>query len=128
MKKILHRVIKLRIYPNESQIQIIEQTLGTLRFLYNHYLSFNKQLYLSYKNGKVDKGFIGRMKYYKDIYPRLKEEYPWISECSDKCSRQGVLDEAEDAIRISLKVNQVFLNSSLRKEIQLNPISLRRKV
>ena len=37
----MHKVIKLRIYPNESQTQIIEQTLGTLRFLYNKYLEYN---------------------------------------------------------------------------------------
>lgn len=32
------KVIKLRIIPNDNQIDIIEQTLGTLRFIYNQYL------------------------------------------------------------------------------------------
>jgi len=115
----MHKVIKLRIYPNESQIQIIEQTLGTLRFLYNHYLAFNKQLYLAYKNNKVSKGFIGRMKYYKDIYPKLKEEYPWIPECSDKCSRCGLLIEAEDAYKRFFKGLSNFPRFKSKKK---NPV------
>ena len=95
----MHKVIKLRIYPNAEQIQIIEQTLGTLRFLYNKYLEYNAKLYQAYKDALVNKGFMGRMKFYKHIYPKLKKEYPWIPESSDKCSRQGVLDEAELAYK-----------------------------
>jgi hypothetical protein len=33
----MHKIIKLRVYPNEAQTLIIEQTLGTLRYLYNKY-------------------------------------------------------------------------------------------
>ena len=85
----MHKVIKLRIYPNEEQIQIIEKTLGTLRFLYNKYLEYNSKLYQAYNDGLVDKGFMGRMKFYKHIYPKLKKEYTWIPECSDKCLPQA---------------------------------------
>ena len=94
----MHKVIKLRIYPNEEQTQIIEQTLGTLRFLYNKYLEFNKN-FQSYYKGKIRKAIIGRRLYYKYIYPKLKEECPWIHEYSDKCARQGLLDEAELAYK-----------------------------
>ena len=114
-----HKVIKLRIYPNESQIQIIEQTLGTLRFLYNKYLEYNGKLYQAYKDGLVDKGFMGRMKFYKHIYPKLKEEYPWISECSDKCSRQGVLDDAENTYKRFFKGVSDFPNFKSKKK---NPV------
>ena len=55
----LHKVIKLRIYPNEKQMQIIERTLGTLRFLYNKYLEFNTKLYQAYKDGLVNIKFMG---------------------------------------------------------------------
>lgn len=114
-----HKVIKLRIYPNENQIQIIEQTLGTLRFLYNKYLEYNAKLYQAYSNGLVDKSFIGRMKFYKHIYPKLKEEYHWISECSDKCSRQGILDEAERAYKRFFKGKSGFPKFKSKKE---NPV------
>ena len=115
----MHKVIKLRIYPNEDQIQIIEQTLGTLRFLYNKYLEYNIKLYQAYQDGLVDKGFIGRMKFYKYIYPKLKEEYPWIPECSDKCSRQGVLDEAELAYKRFFKGLSSFPRYKSKKR---NPV------
>jgi putative transposase len=95
----MHKVIKLRIYPNKDQIQIIEQTLGTLRFLYNQYLDYNAKLYQAYKDGLVDRGFISKFSFYKEIYSKLKKEYPWIPECSDKCSRQGVLIDAELAYK-----------------------------
>ena len=94
-----HKVIKLRIYPNKDQIQIIEQTLGTLRLLYNQYLEYNGKLYQAYKDGLVDRGFTSRISFYKHNYPKLKKEYPWIPECSDKCARQGILDDAELAYK-----------------------------
>ena len=115
----MHKVIKLRIYPNEEQTQIIEQTLGTLRFLYNKYLEYNCKLYQAYKDGLVDKGFIGRMKFYKHIYPKLKVEYPWIPECSDKCSRQGLLIEAQDAYKRFFKGTSNFPKFKSKKK---NPV------
>ena len=113
------QVIKLRIYPNAEQSQIMEQTLGTLRFLYNKYLEYNGKLYQAYKDGLVDKGFIGRMKFYKHIYPKLKVEYPWIPECSNKCSRQGLLIEAELAYKNFFKGKSNFPKFKSKKK---NPV------
>ena len=104
----MYRVIKLRICPNEEQTKIIEQTLGTLRFLYNKFLDYNDKLYQAYQDGLVDKGFMGRMKFYKQIYPKLKDKYPWIPDTSDKCSRVGVLDEAELAYKNFFKGKSGF--------------------
>ena len=117
----MHKVIKLRIYPNEEQTQIIDQTLGTLRFLYNKYLDYNAKLYQAYKEGLVDKGFISRMSFYKHIYPKLKVEYPWIPECSDKCSRQGILDEAELAYKNFFKDKSKFGHPKFKSK-KRNPV------
>jgi len=115
----MYKVIKLRIYPNKDQIQIIEQTLGTLRFLYNQYLSYNELLYEAYLDKRVDKGFIGRMKFYKKIYPLLKEKYPWIHETSNKDARQGILDKAELAYKKFFKGNAKFPRYKSKKK---NPV------
>ena len=114
----MHKVIKLRIYPNEEQTQIIEQTLGTLRFLYNKYLEFNKT-FQSYYKGKIRKDIIGSYSYYTYIYPVLKAEYTWIPECSDKCSRQGVLAEAELAYKSFFKGLSNFPKFKSKKK---NPV------
>ena len=52
----LNRNFKVRIYPNQEQIDIIEQTFNSTRYLYNYILNLKEKLYkffgisLSYNN------------------------------------------------------------------------------
>ena len=46
------KTVKLRIYPNKSQIHIINGTLGCCRYIYNKYIESNIESY------EKDKKFI----------------------------------------------------------------------
>lgn len=41
----IYRAYKFRLYPNEEQKTIINQTLGCTRSVYNHYLTLKKEAY-----------------------------------------------------------------------------------
>lgn len=42
------RGYKFRIYPNERQRRMIQQTFGCTRFVYNHFLAIRREKYVSY--------------------------------------------------------------------------------
>ena len=54
MKKLL-RAYKVEIKPTQKQIEKINQSIGVCRWLYNHYLFTNGQLYSQYKEGFINK-------------------------------------------------------------------------
>lgn len=60
--------IKLRIYPNKTQLEIINKNLDACRFVKNKYLEYNIN---SYDNGK---GFIGAYKFISIITELKKED------------------------------------------------------
>ena len=39
------KMYKYRIYPNESQVELINKTFGCTRFVYNKALAYRKELY-----------------------------------------------------------------------------------
>ena len=41
----MYKVCKIRIYPNQHQIEVIKQTLGACRYVYNAYLEYNQVRY-----------------------------------------------------------------------------------
>ena len=50
----MEKAFKYRIYPNKKQKQILAETFGCVRFIYNHYL--NKRIKL-YKSDKESFGY-----------------------------------------------------------------------
>lgn len=72
-KKDTLRGVRIRIYPNREQIQLIHKTFGCVRFLWNQML---KEQQKSYENGE---GYISRfqmnyrIKYLKEVFEWLKE-------------------------------------------------------
>ena len=80
---------KTEINPTQGQIQKINKTIGTCRFVYNFYLAHNKELY------EKEKKFISGMdfsKWLNSIYLKENPEYLWIKESSSKSVKQSIMN------------------------------------
>ncbi len=77
---------KTEINPTLEQIQKINQTIGTCRFVYNFYLAHNKETY------EKEKKFVSGMDFSKwinnEFIPNNKN-YKWIKEVSSKSVKQA---------------------------------------
>jgi putative transposase len=69
------RAYKYRFYPTAEQKNMLAQTFGCCRFIYNWGLATRKTAYFQHGKGL----------YYNDLaamLPALKEQYPWLREVS----------------------------------------------
>lgn len=93
MKKLL-KAFKTEIKPTEKQMQKINQSIGVCRWLYNEYISVNRQLYAQFKEGLIDKkeAFMSANDFDKHINNEVKvlEEYSWISNCGSKARKKSI--------------------------------------
>ena len=72
--KLIKRTYRFRLYPSDSQKDLIEKTLGCSRWVYNEFLSICKKEYEKDHNYKINKyELIKLLPEYKDKYPYLKE-------------------------------------------------------
>lgn len=104
--------IKLRIYPNKTQLKIINRTLGACNFAKNEYLKYNKNSH--------DKGesFITGYDFSK-ILNKLKkedEDYIWLNEISSKAIKDAIMSK-EKAYRVFFKKKKGFPKFKSRKRI-----------
>ena len=86
MRKLL-KSFKTEIHPTEEQKVRIHKTIGTCRFIYNFYLSHNKELY---QNGEK---FMSSSKFrvwLNHEYLPQHPEYLWIKEAYSKAVTQAV--------------------------------------
>lgn len=81
----IYRAYKFRLYPNEEQKTIINQTLGCARSVYNHYLTLKKEAYE--KNHQT----ITVQNMIKDI-PNLTIDKPWLKEVDSMSLRTSLFD------------------------------------
>ena len=98
---ILLKSFKTEIAPTEAQKRKIIRSIGIARFLYNHYIAYNRKLYKMYTRGLLDskqKRFMTAFDFDKYVNHKLKIEMPWIGECGAK-ARKKVLVNAEQAFR-----------------------------
>lgn len=82
----MRKTYKFRIYPNRSQINIISQTLGCCRFLYNDFIAKNKQR-------KIDGlGYLSDYGYSKEYLTPMRhsEEFSWLGEISSKAQKDAL--------------------------------------
>jgi putative transposase len=98
------KAYKYRIYPNREQIVLLERTFGCCRFVWNHLLGLNKDLYALYKEGKGDKPNIGYAQLCLSL-TMLKQnmDYIWLNDISSIALQQKVKDLA-DAWQSSFKI------------------------
>lgn len=86
---------KFRIYPNESQKELIEKTLGCCRFVYNYMLALKEESY------KTEKNVISMYELIKKL-PQLKCKYEWLKDV-DSSSLQSAVEDLDSAYKNYLK-------------------------
>ena len=73
-RKIIKRTYRFRIYPNASQKELIEKTLGCSRQIYNDFLSMCIESYNADRKRLINKfELIKLLPEYKETFPYLKE-------------------------------------------------------
>src|SRR5574344_1481203 len=88
-----HKSLKLRIYPTEEQSQLLNQTFGSCRKLYNEHLQEKNEFYieniLPVKNKITEKE---KKEIYKTFKPKTEKEwkeiYPYMKEVSSTSLQQ----------------------------------------
>ena len=95
---------KTEIDPTDVQIQKINKTIGTCRFIYNFYLAHNKKVY------EQEKRFVSGMSFSKwlnnEFLPN-NPEYKWIKGVSSKAVKQSIMS-AETAFKKFFKHQSGF--------------------
>jgi putative transposase len=92
-----HKSLKLRIYPTEEQSQLLNQTFGCCRKLYNEHLQERNEFYiesiLPIKN-KATKTEINQI--YRTFKPKTEKEwkavYPYLKDVSSTSLQQARMD------------------------------------
>lgn len=100
------RSYKTEIKPTSEQIQIINKTIGTCRFVYNFYISHNKEIY------EKEKKFISGMdfsRWLNNVYLKENPEYFWIKDVSSKSVKQSIMN-ADRAFKRFFKGQSKFPN------------------
>ena len=83
--KLVKRTYRFRLYPNESQKDLIEKTLGCSRQVYNELLSLCKKEYEKDHNYKINKYDLIK------LLPKYKEQYPYLKEVDSIALQQSVI-------------------------------------
>jgi putative transposase len=79
------KVVKVRLYPNPQQQQLLEQSFGNCRWLWNYCLNLMNQTYK--ETGKGLSGYD-----VKKLIPQLKKEYDWLGLTYSQCLQQVCLN------------------------------------
>ena len=80
---------KTEINPTQEQIQKINQTIGTCRYVYNFYLATQKE---RYERGEKLQSAIDFSKWLNNDYLSQHEELHWIKEVSSKSIKQSIVN------------------------------------
>lgn len=78
------RAIKVKLYPNKEQEQVINELLGCYRFVYNQTLAYKQK---EYEENKITLSLSDLSKYYRRI---LNEKYQWLKEKNTKVMTQSI--------------------------------------
>ena len=97
---LINKAYKFRLYPNNSQKEIINKTLGCTRLVYNYYLNKKQELY------KNENKNINVYDMIKDL-PNLYVKYPFLKEV-DSMSLRCALFDLDNAYNKFFKGNSRF--------------------
>lgn len=92
-----YKAYKLRIYPTDSQRELIEKTFGCTRYIYNNFLAERKN---KYEESKII------VRVYEQLHELtdLKREKEWLREI-DSCALQACVYNLDDAFQKFFKGN-----------------------
>lgn len=83
------RAYKVEIQPNNEQIEIIQQTIGTCRWVYNKFIEINQ---IRYKNKlKYMSGYDFSKWFNNDFIPNNPDKL-WIKESASKSVKQSIMN------------------------------------
>lgn len=98
------KAYKIEINPTEEQKTKINKTMGVCRFIYNLYISKNKEEY------ETTKKFISAYdfsKYINNVFIKENPSYAWIKDVSSKSVKQSVCN-AEKAFKLFFNKKACF--------------------
>ena len=104
--KIQHKSLKLRIYPNQEQIILINKTFGCCRLVYNERLQERNEFYIENILPISKENKSERLKKYKEYKPEnFKDKYPFLKEVSSQalCQSERDLESAYNNFFKSMK-------------------------
>jgi putative transposase len=117
MKKLL-KAYKIEVNPTDKQKKKIHQMIGVCRWLYNQYLTKNKELYQQFKDGLIDKkkSKMSANDFDKYINNEVKilDDFKWIDSCGSKARKKAVCN-AETAYSRFFKGKSKFPRYKKRK-------------
>ena len=87
----MEKAYKFRIYPNKQQSELIVQTFGCKRWVFNHFLAERIGVY------EKEKRTVGRFEQDKRL-TQLKKEIEWLR-VPDKCALQNALADLDIAYK-----------------------------
>ena len=99
MKKLL-KSYKTEINPTQEQMQKINKTIGTCRFVYNFYIAHNKELYSKGEKFMTAKSFSVWLN--NEFLPN-NPDYSWIKEVSSKSVKKSMENACTAFIRFFKK-------------------------
>ena len=70
----MNRAYKYRVYPTAEQEQLLTDTFGSCRFVYNHYLALQSE------NCQQGKAYRNKTACNNDCNRILKQEQPWLKQ------------------------------------------------
>ena len=98
------RAYKTEIKPQKEQKEKINRTIGTCRFVYNFFISHNKEQYAL--GSKFINGF-DFSKYLNNEFIPDNPDFKWIKEVSSKAVKQSIMN-AEKSFKNFFKLNKGF--------------------
>jgi len=85
----MKRAVKVRLYPNKTQQELLQKHFGACKYVYNRSLALKKYAYQKFGANISSSQLIKRL-------PVLKERHPWLKEIDSQALQQSIrhLDEA----------------------------------
>ena len=109
----MHKVCKIRVYPNKTQINIINGTLGCCRCVSNMYLAYEQEMYKNTHQFISSYDFI-------HIITKLKnntDDYSWMKDYSAVAIQHAIIDE-EKGLKKFFKKKGGFPSFKSRKRMK----------